>query len=133
MFIAGYTFVLIQVAYQGVPEKAYEVFVRALHSSCLRQGFDIPQLEDHNPAGIYMYTVCVIPLMTDHYFIDVIMEMLGDQKMGKIVNDYYEDSGEPELVRKAVAEAWVLERERLKSADQMDGIGTLSAKLKTMR
>ena len=60
------------------------------------------------------------------------MEMLGDQKMGKIVNDYYEDSGEPELVRKAVAEAWELERGRLYS-DQVDGTGTLSAKLKTMR
>ena len=52
--------------------------------------------------------------------------------MGKIVNDYYEDSGEPELVRKAVAEVWQLKREQLKT-DQVDGIGTLSAKLKTIR
>ena len=60
------------------------------------------------------------------------MDMLGDQEMGKIVNDYYEDSGEPELVRKAVAEAWQLKREQLKT-DQVDGNGTLSAKLKIMR
>ena len=41
-----------QVAYHGVPEKAYEVFVSALktrlldHHHCV-----IPELEDHNPAG----------------------------------------------------------------------------------
>ena len=45
-----------QVAYHGVPEKAYEVFVNALQSTFLSQGVDIPPLEDHNPAGIYVYS-----------------------------------------------------------------------------
>ena len=43
-----------QVAYHGVPEKAYEVFVNALQSTFLSQGVDIPPLEDHNPAGFYV-------------------------------------------------------------------------------
>ena len=47
-------FLSIQVAYHGVPEKAYEVFVNALQSTCLSQGVDIPPLEDHNPAGMYI-------------------------------------------------------------------------------
>ena len=42
-----------QVAYHGVPEKAYEVFVNSLSSTFLSQGVDIPPLEDHNPAGMY--------------------------------------------------------------------------------
>ena len=46
-----------QVAYQGVPEKAYEVFVNALQSTFLSQGIDIPSLDDHNPAGIYVQNV----------------------------------------------------------------------------
>ena len=58
------------------------------------------------------------------------MDMLGDQRMRKIVNKYYEKSGEPQLVRKAVAEAW--DKERLYS-DQVDGSSTLPAKLKAMR
>ena len=37
--------------------------------------------------------------------IDVIMDMLGDQRMRKIIYSYYENSGEHELVRKAVSEA----------------------------
>ncbi len=41
-----------QVAYHGVPDKAYEVFVSALKSRYLEQGINIPELEDHNPAGI---------------------------------------------------------------------------------
>ena len=62
VFVTGCTvFFLSQVAYQGVPEKAYEVFVKALHSSCLRQGFDIPPLEDHNPAGMFVcVAICVL-------------------------------------------------------------------------
>ena len=43
---------LTKVAYHGVPEKAYEVFVDALQSAFLRQGVDVPPLEDHNPAGL---------------------------------------------------------------------------------
>ena len=60
------------------------------------------------------------------------MDMLGDHKMRKIVNDYYEDSGEQDLVRKAVSEAWVKER-RLNS--ESDGLSpdTLPTKLQTLR
>jgi len=39
------------VAYHGVPDKAYEVFVTALKSRYLEKGLIIPELEDHNPAG----------------------------------------------------------------------------------
>lgn len=52
------------------------------------------------------------------FFSDVIMDMLGNQKMRNIVNSYYDDSGEPELVRKAVAEAQ--EKEKL-NCDHIDG------------
>lgn len=61
------------------------------------------------------------------FFSDVIMDMLGNQKMRNIVNSYYEDSGEPELVRKAVAEAQ--EKEQL-HCDHVDGS---NAKLKNIR
>ena len=50
--------------------------------------------------------------------------------MRKIVNSYYEDSGEQDLVRKAVAEAW--QKEQLHNGE-IDGKGTLQAKLKTLR
>ena len=39
------------MAYHGIPEKAYEVFVNALKTRYLEQGLIIPELEDHNPAG----------------------------------------------------------------------------------
>ena len=55
------------------------------------------------------------------------MDMLGNQKMRNIVNSYYEDSGEPELVRKAVAEAQ--EKEQL-HCDHVDGS---NAKLRNIR
>ena len=45
----------LKVAYHGVPDKAYEVFVYALHSHYLSQNFVIPGLEDHNPAGKYKH------------------------------------------------------------------------------
>ena len=41
----------LQVAYHGVPEKAYEVFVNALQTRYLELGLIIPELEDRNPAG----------------------------------------------------------------------------------
>ena len=72
------------MAYHGVPDKAYEVFVFALTSQCLEQ--EIPKLEDHNPA-------------------DVIMDMLGDQKMRKLITNDYQKSNEPRLVNKAILEA----------------------------
>ena len=38
------------------------------------------------------------------------MDMLGDREKRKIVSKYYDDSGEPELVRKAVSEATIKEK-----------------------
>ena len=43
--------IILQVAYHGIPEKAYEVFVNTLTTRFLDQGLVIPELEDHNPAG----------------------------------------------------------------------------------
>ena len=43
----------LQVAYHGVPDKAYEVFVNGLRTRLYEQGLIIPSLEDHNPAGMY--------------------------------------------------------------------------------
>ena len=34
------------------------------------------------------------------------MDMLGDKTMRKIICNYYEESGEQDLVRRAVSEAW---------------------------
>ena len=104
----------LQVAYHGVPEKTYEVFVNALQSSLLSQGVQIPPLENHNPAGIIIRDweteitgvsnyACI---HTIHCSIDIIMDMLGDKTMRKIICNYYEESGEQDLVRRAVCEAW---------------------------
>ena len=43
---------IVKIAYHGLPDKAYEVFVTALKTRCLEQGFIIPEVEDHNPAGL---------------------------------------------------------------------------------
>ena len=61
------------------------------------------------------------------------MDMLGDRKMRKIVNGYYEDSGEPKLVRNAVDEAW--RKEQMFNAEiiETDAQNTLAAKFKTLR
>ena len=67
---------------------------------------------------------CVINVL------DIIMDMLEDKKMRMIISQYYEESGEPELVRKAVDEAW--HKEKGFNA-QSDDQGTLSAKLNLMR
>jgi hypothetical protein len=88
------------VAYHGVPDKAYEVFVNALRSRYLQQRLIIPDLEDRNPA-------------------DVIMDMLGNQKMRQLITDYYQCSDEPKLVNLAVKQAW--SRERKYSLDLIDG------------
>ena len=48
-----------QVAYHGVPIKAYEVFITALKARYLERGFALPELEDQNPAGVYVLCVCV--------------------------------------------------------------------------
>ena len=58
------------------------------------------------------------------------MDMLEDRKMRKIVNSYYEGSGEPALVRKAVAEAYSKERDY---NEECDGRGNLPEKLKKLK
>lgn len=58
------------------------------------------------------------------------MDILEDKEMRKIISQYYEESGELELVRKAVDEAW--HKEKSFNA-QSDDQGTLSAKLNLMR
>ena len=50
--------------------------------------------------------------------------------MQKIVNDYYEESGEQDLVKKAVSQAWSKEQQL---NNETDGKGTIQAKLKTLR
>ena len=59
--------------------------------------------------------------------------MLGDHKMRKIVNDYYEDSGEQELVRKAVSKAWSKENQLNSETDGINTTGTLLTKFQTLR
>lgn len=41
-----------KIAYNGVPQKAYSFFVDALVHKFLDNGLLLPQLEEHNPAGI---------------------------------------------------------------------------------
>ena len=47
----------LQVAYHSVPTKAYEVFTTALKVRYLEKGFALPELEDQNPAGVYVLYV----------------------------------------------------------------------------
>ena len=67
---------------------------------------------------------CIIPvlLLTNTYYIstplnttfitppDVIMDMLGNVTMRRVILNYYEDHGESELVRRAIALARRTER-----------------------
>ena len=59
------------------------------------------------------------------------MDMLGNQKMRRIVTNYYEESGEQKLVSKAVATAW--EKEKLYNDTTTETDGTLPEKLKAVR
>ena len=59
------------------------------------------------------------------------MDILGNQKMRRIVTNYYEESGEQKLVSKAVATAW--EKEKLYNDTTTETDGTLPAKLKAVR
>ena len=60
-------------------------------------------------------------LLLHYHYLDVIMDMLGDQKMRMIINDYYDSTGEQDLVRKAVSESWVKEQQIY--SDERDGSG----------
>ena len=48
------------VAYHGVPQKAYSFFVEALMSEFLKRGLILPQLEEHNPAGNNLILIIVL-------------------------------------------------------------------------
>ena len=55
------------------------------------------------------------------------MDMLGDPKMRNIVNHYFEESGEQDLVRKAVSDAWSKEHSMMIEKDDRN---ILPAKLR---
>ena len=42
--------------------------------------------------------------------VDVIMDMLGNQRMRQLITDYYQCTDEPKLVTQAVKKAWCRER-----------------------
>jgi hypothetical protein len=86
-----------QVAYHGVPQKAYGFFVEALMSKYLNRGLSLPQLEEHNPA-------------------DVIMDMLGKPWMREVILNHYQESAEPELIRRAIKCAKVRDFESISIA-----------------
>ena len=92
---------LPQVAYHGVPERAYEVFIKALQAKYWR---DAPRLENENPAG----TVCGCGWFIntiDAFITDVIMDVAGNHKLRAIITGYYERSSDPQLVRDAIKKA----------------------------
>ena len=53
--------------------------------------------------------------------------------MRKMVNDYYEDTGEQKLVSKAIAKAWVRERGFSDNSIDFDGVKAGTGKLNTLR
>ena len=65
-------------------------------------------------------------------YTDVIMDMLGVQKMRIVINNYYEDSGEQELVRKAVSDAWNKEQKHYHDDIDASDHGVV-AKLQSLR
>lgn len=84
-----------KIAYHGAPEKAYEVFVSAL----LTKKLNYSSLKEQNPAGVTTYVN--IKLLVN-IIIDVIMDILGQPKLRKTILEYYENSPEPNKVRRAV-------------------------------
>ena len=98
--------------------------------NCASSPFDLPT--SHNNTFILFVCTDYEILSYPECFIssDVIMDMLGDRKMRKIVNSYYDDSGEPTLVRKAVAEAYSKEQDY---NEDVDGRGNMPGKLKKLR
>lgn len=59
------------------------------------------------------------------------MDILGNQKMRHVVTKYYEASGDPMLVSRAIAKARF--REKLYTDASIDREGTLSSKFGTMK
>ena len=64
--------------------------------------------------------ICTWAKNSNTFFrLDVIMDMLGNQKMRQLITDYYQSTDEPRLVSRAVLKART--KERLLSIDMMDG------------
>ena len=61
------------------------------------------------------------------------MDILGNKGMRKMVNDYYEDTGEQKLVSKAIAKAWVRERGFSGDSIDFDGVKAGTGKPNTLR
>ena len=75
-----------QIAYHGVPEKAYEVFVNAHRAFAHTRGFKLPDIEKHNPA-------------------DVIMDILGSKESRSAILSYYRLTEESEEIYDAICHA----------------------------
>ena len=75
-----------QIAYHGVPEKAYEVFVNAHRAFAYTRGFKLPDIEKHNPA-------------------DVIMDILGSKESRSAILSYYRLTEESENIYDAICHA----------------------------
>ncbi|KAI6657302.1 hypothetical protein LOD99_50 [Oopsacas minuta] len=75
-----------QIAYHGVPEKAYEVFVNAHRAFEYTRGFKLPDIEKHNPA-------------------DVIMDILGSKESRSAILSYYRLTEESEEIYDAICHA----------------------------
>ena len=75
-----------QIAYHGVPEKAYEVFVNAHRAFAYTRGFKLPDIEKHNPA-------------------DVIMDILGSKESRSAILSYYRLTEESEGIYDAICHA----------------------------
>ena len=46
------------------------------------------------------------------------MDILGNQKMRRVVTNYYQESGETKLVNKAVKRAWIKEKSFNENKDE---------------
>ena len=81
----------------------------------------IPHLRQNFGGPKNYFSLALISLARDYslFVTDVIMDMLGNQRMRQFITDYYQSSGEPKLVNQAVKQAWT--RERKYSLDLMDG------------
>ena len=75
-----------QIAYHGVPEKAYEVFVNAHRAFEYTRGFKLPDIGKHNPA-------------------DVIMDILGSKASRSAILSYYRLTEESEEIYDAICHA----------------------------
>ncbi len=45
-------YILLQIAYHGIPGKAYEVFMEAHRTNALKSSIKVSNVEANNPAGL---------------------------------------------------------------------------------